>query len=152
MDIQKRFEEMLVPVSEKINEECQNFLPDSGDRIPPPTYIRSTFQLIKKELMETLEIITLINPSKTGWKAIRETGVDFIKEQSEMLQKEYCRRWSRAYFNEKEFEILVKEVTAEYHTFIDGQIMNLEKINKNIYTISSKVSLLPYWAVSLFTI
>jgi|GEM_PF-5531104 len=68
MHIQKRFEDMLVPVSKRIKEECQNNLPNTGKCILPSAYLRSSFELIKKELMETLEIIALIKPNEGNGK------------------------------------------------------------------------------------
>jgi|LSQX01.2.fsa_nt_gb hypothetical protein len=133
MDIQKRFAEMLVPVSKKINDECQNFLPDSGKRIHPAAYMRTIFQLIKKELMETLKIVALVKPNKSDWKSIRKIGIDFLEQQSGIFKEEFYERWGLEYFNEKEFETLEKEIAAEYHTFIDGKIIALQKARKKFF-------------------
>lgn len=129
MEVQKRFEEMLVPVSRKIKKEC-NY--NSKNCINESSFARFSFGLIKKELMDSLEVIAVINPSIKDWEKIRETSRGFINEQIKMLKSDFSMIWSEDTMNDSEATILEKEIFAEYNTFIDGQLKSIVSSRKKI--------------------
>ena len=129
MSVQKRFKDMLVPVSKRIIEECNNNLSERKC-MALSAYMRSSFELIKKELIDTLEVITFIKPTRKEWEDIRATCREFLELQSEILKENSLRIWDHEHFNAGEFELLVRETATEYNTFIDGQLLNLVKTRR----------------------
>src|SRR5690554_374846 len=107
MKIQERFKEMLLPVSRKIKKECNYNSKSCTDEF---SFIRLGFKSIKKELMETLEITALLNPTARDWEKIRETGKDFLKLQIETLKNGYSRLWEDTSNHQGDIISLEKEV------------------------------------------
>lgn len=140
MHVQERFKEMLVPIAKKINEECQNNLSNSHKEMLPSAYLRASFELIKKELLDTLEIIAFIKPNKKEWEAIRKTCRDFLELQSNNLKEDFVKIWGHERLESSEFELLIKEAAGEYNTFIDGQLLNMSKTRRiHFFDIIKKV-------------
>ena len=88
MKVQERFKEMLLPVSRKIKKECNYNSQSCADEL---SFIRLGIKSIKKELMETLNITALLNPSAREWERIRETGKSFLELQINILISSYPR-------------------------------------------------------------
>jgi hypothetical protein len=131
---------MLVPIAKKINEECQNNLLNSHKEMPPSVSLRASFELIKKELLDTLEIIAFIKPNRKEWEAIRKICQEFLEQQSNVLREDFVRTCGHKRLESSEFELLSKEAAAEYNTFIDGQLLNLSKMRRvHFYDIVKKV-------------
>ena len=139
MRIQERFKEMLVPIAKKINEECQNNL-TNFHKETPSAYLRASFDLIKKELLDTLAIISFIKPNKKEWEAIRKICEGFLELQSNSLREDFVNKWGPEWLKSSEFALLLKEAAGEYNTFIDGQLLEMSKARRvHFFDIIKKV-------------
>jgi hypothetical protein len=138
MEVQKRFEEMLVPVSKKIKNECNH----SSKKIcvDDLSFARLSFDLIKTELSEALDVIAVVNPSIEDWEKIREICRDFLNEQVTMLKNKYSMLLGEYFINGSGTNPFEKEIVAEYNTFIDGQVRSIVRSRKKfIFDILIKV-------------
>ena len=120
---------MLLPVSRKIKKECNYNSQSCADEL---SFIRLGIKSIKKELMETLNITALLNPSAREWERIRETGKSFLELQINILISSYPSIWVNSSNHQSEIESLKKELIAEFNTFIDGQIKEIIRRRKKI--------------------
>ncbi|MDO9534973.1 MAG: hypothetical protein Q7J85_06490 [Bacillota bacterium] len=138
MEVQKRFEEMLVPVSRKIKKECNHSSNNCNDE---SFFARLSFDLIRKELMEALQIIAIINPTIKDWERIRENSRVFFNEQINMLKNDFSMLMEEDDINDSEANLLKKEIFAEYNTFIDGQLRIIADGRKKIlYDLLIKIT------------
>lgn len=129
MKLQDRFQEMLLPVSRKIKSECNYNTKSCTDKL---SFIRLGIKSIKKELMETLEIIVLLNPSAKEWEKIRETGENFLELQINTIISGLPTLYDNGDNHQSDIAFLKKEVIAEFNAFIDGQLKEIIRRRKKI--------------------
>jgi hypothetical protein len=131
MKVQDRFQEMLLPVSRKIKKECNYNSKSCTDEL---SFIRLGFKSIKKELMETLKIIVLLNPSAKEWEKIRETGGNFLELQINTIINGYSPLCEHSGNHQSDIAFLKREVIAEFNAFIDGQLKEIIRRRKKIFS------------------
>ncbi len=129
MEIQDRFQEMLLPVSRKIKKECNYNSKSCPDEV---SFIRLGFKSMKKELLETLEIIALLNPSAREWEKIRETGDNFLELQINTIISGFQPLCENNESHQGEITFFKKEVKAEFNALIDGRLQEIIHRRKKI--------------------
>ena len=92
--------------------------------------MRSSFELIKKELIDTLEVITFIRPTRNEWEDIRATCREFLELQSEILKENSLRLWDHEHLTPG--ELLVRKLLPSTCTLSTGSC-NLVKTRRALF-------------------